>query len=362
MKAISPAPALPVAAMSARRLLTFGGILLIVAGMLFGDLFAVFALHQNAGRMELALLAATQAVAGQNPAAVGQAFAKLGDLVENRGTKVDTHVHMTDVGYLALLLALIQPLVALSEGGKKRLAKWFLAGAVLLPVGIFLIHYVGVAYGPTAVIGWASIVADAAGALLILVLSVEAWGLGNFLARRATADPEAELFRETSSWEERALLSGGTLLVLVGFLYGAWYAAGNLREQEERETTTLKEMFKPAPGQARSLVSAYSRLQGEKAVEIAAHSHIIEFGILGMLLAFVQPQVRLAPHWKRRSIELFLAGSLVLPLFVLLELRLGLVAGAIADAGGLMVIAALIAMLVGLRRSSNLQAQTGSLA
>ena len=38
--------------MSARRLLVLGGIGLILVGMLFGDLFAVFALHQNAAKVE----------------------------------------------------------------------------------------------------------------------------------------------------------------------------------------------------------------------------------------------------------------------------------------------------------------------
>jgi hypothetical protein len=59
--------------------------------------------------------------------------------------------------------------------------------------------------------------------------------------------------------------------------------------------------------------------------------------------------------------ELLLAGSLVLPVFVLLELKLGLAAGGIADAGGLMVIVALIAMLVGvLRYSGSLDGAAGA--
>src|SRR5438445_5917288 len=128
------------APMSAPRLLICGGIALIVGGMLFGDIFAVFVLHQNGGRTGEALLAATQAVAAHNPAAVKDAFGHIGDSLEDRGTKVDTHVHMTDAGYLALLLVLVQPYVALSASRKKLLAKLFLTGGVLLPVGIFLIH------------------------------------------------------------------------------------------------------------------------------------------------------------------------------------------------------------------------------
>ena len=51
------------APMSARRMLVFGGIALIAIGMIFGDIFAVFILHQNAGEQGAALSRAAQAVA-----------------------------------------------------------------------------------------------------------------------------------------------------------------------------------------------------------------------------------------------------------------------------------------------------------
>src|SRR5436190_4601797 len=149
------------AAMSASRLFVFGGIALVLGGMLFGDIFAVFVLHQNGGRTGEVLLSAVQAAAQRNEAGVQKAFAEVGALLEDRGTKVDTHVHMTDAGYLALLLALVQPYIALPQKRKQDFAKLFVAGSVMLPVGIFLIHYVGLAYSPFPVIGWASVLADA---------------------------------------------------------------------------------------------------------------------------------------------------------------------------------------------------------
>src|SRR5438445_7409626 len=109
-------------AMSAQRLLVFGGIALIAGGMLFGDIFAVFVLHQNGRLQGEALIAATEAVAAQNTTAVKDIFEHLGGTLEDRGTKVDAHVHMIDAGYLALLLALVQPFVALSTSRKKFLA------------------------------------------------------------------------------------------------------------------------------------------------------------------------------------------------------------------------------------------------
>ena len=85
-------------------------------------------------------------------------------------------------------------------------------------------------------------------------------------------------------------------------------------------------------------------------MDIAAHSHVIEFGLLAILLSFIQSQVFLSSRWKRFWVKLLLAGSIILPLFVLLEMRLGLIAGGIADIGGLMVLIALLGMLTGILR------------
>jgi hypothetical protein len=348
------------AAMSATRLFVFGGIALVLGGMLFGDIFAVFVLHQNGGRTGETLLAAAKAAAAQDLAGVRDAFTSIGGLLESRGTKVDAHVHMTDAGYLALLLALVQPYVALPPQRKRRLAQIFLAGGVLFPVGIFLIHYVGLAYSPFSVIGWASVLADSAGALLIFALLGELWGFSRWLRGERV---DSEETAAENSWGMRALLSGGTVLVLLGFLYGAWYAAFDLYPHEAQETSILRSLADAAAARSDAGMSAavnqYGGLVAARAVAIAAHSHIIEFGLLAMLLSFVQPYIFLSERWKRRWVLVLLAGSLILPVFVLLEIKFGLVAGGIADAGGLMVIVALTGMLVGaLRYSGRADAQS----
>jgi len=359
--AVPPTLAPMFAPMSARRLLIFGGIALIAGGMLFGDIFAVFVLHQNGGQTVQALLAASEAVRAGNARAVNDIFGNIGGLLEDHGTKVDAHVHMTAAGYLAILLALIQPYIALPQKRKKLLAAWLVAGGVLLPIGIFLIHYVGLAYSPFPVIGWASVLADTSGALLIVVLLAEMYGGWRYL-RSGPREAEVKLPRERT-WERRALLSGGTLLVLFGFLYGAWYAGADLYRHEAQETTILKSMVDGAvspQGGSALAVADYGSLAAERAVKIAAHSHVIEFGLLAILLSFVQPYVFLSERWQRRWVRLLLLGSLVLPVFVLLEARWGLVAGGIADVGGLLVIIALCGMLAGvLRYSGTLDAENG---
>lgn len=346
------------AALSARRLLVIGGITLIVLGMLFGDVFAVFVLHPNADRIGQALLASTQAVAAGDAAAVGRNFAVIGDALENRGTKVDAHLHLVDFGYLALMLAIVMPYVDLSEPAKKRLAALLITGAVVLPVGVFAIHYVGLAYSPLETIGWASIIADAGGLLVILASAgflIGLWRHWRGPSSSVTGDP----LLTDRSWSCRVLLAGGTLLILAGFLHGAWYAARDLYKQEELDvnllstmtTVLLQNAYPPAAlPVAERAVADYGGLQADHAVKIAAHSHIIEFGLVAMLAAFFQPYVFLTERWKRRWAVLLLVGGVTLPVCVLLELRFGLLAGGFADFGGFLVILALAAMLGGVLR------------
>ena len=105
----------------------------------------------------------------------------------------------------------------------------------------------------------------------------------------------------------------------------------------------------------------YGQLGGEKAVNIAAHAHAIEFGLLAMLLAFFQPYVSLSDAWKRNWVWVLLFGSFGLPVFVLLELHLGLPAGGIADVCGLLAIVALLAMWIGVVRYTGEIDAVGSL-
>jgi len=349
--------------LSARRLLIIGGISLILAGMIFGDIFAIFILHPNAGRIGERLLDAAHAVAAHDSARVLRAFSNIGSLLENRGTKVDTHVHIIDFGYIAFVLALIQPYISLSERRKLQLAILFLVGAVLLSVGVFLIHYVGLTYSPFKVLGWASIAADFGGLLVILGCAGELIGLWRYLRNSASMPNVTDQLLQDRTRPVRALLAGGTLLILAGFLVGAYYAAYDLYRNESAEVSSLNQIIDDSAtsqtSSADEAVTAYGMLQADVAVKIAAHSHFIEFGVIAILLAFVQPYIFLPERWKQRWVLVLLLGSLILPVFVLLELRWGLIAGGIADFGGALVIAALLAMLVGILRYKKLDSQLG---
>jgi hypothetical protein len=352
LPASAPADATDFARLSARRLLTLAGIGMILVGMIFGDIFAVFVLHQNAARVGTNLAAAAQGAAAGDAAAVGTHFKSTGEFLENRGTKVDAHVHLIAFGYLALMLALAQPWVKLSEAVRRRLAWLLVFGAVVLPVGVFLIHYVGLAYSPLEAIGWASIFADFGGLMVLAATIGYLAGIVQHFRARQPLLPDALI--SDRSTPARWLLAGGLLLILAGFVHGAYYAGIDLYRHEAADYTILSQMSAAAAAQNQPQINQsladYGQLQGDKAVKIAAHAHIIEFGLLAMLLVFFQPYVQLSEAWKRRWTMVLLCGSLLLPVCVLMEMKFGLLAGGIADLGGLLVILALLAMWIGILR------------
>jgi hypothetical protein len=354
----TPSPAtLAFPRLGTRRLLVLGGLALFLGGTIWGDVFAVFVLHPNADRIGRALVAATAAVRQHQPEEAGQRFAAIGGFLENRGTKVDAHAHMIGFGYLAMLLAILFPWIRLSESASRRLAALLITGGTVLPVGVFAIHYVGMAYSPLESIGWASIIADAAG--LLVVIACAGFLVGLWRQWRTGEPPAEDALLRDRSWPGRVLMAGGTLLILAGFFHGAWYAGIDLYAQERQDQdllTTIADSasLDPGPGlipeRAGAAINAYGLLQADHAVKIAAHSHIIEFGLIALLAGFFQPFVFLSETWKRRWAVVLLLGSVLLPVAVLLELQFGLVAGGVADVGGALVIAALAGMLTGVLR------------
>src|SRR5260370_7154138 len=154
------------------------------------------------------------------------------------------------------------------------------------------------------------------------------------------------------STEGQMLFAGGIALVLLGFFHGAYYAATDLYKHEAQDYSLLAQMSAGAMAGTRVVVDTaladYGQLQGAKAVNIAAHAHSIEFGLLAIMMAFFQPYVRLRASWKRLWAGALLLGSLLLPVCVLLELQYGLLAGGLADFPAFLIIFALLPMLLAL--------------
>jgi hypothetical protein len=242
--------------------------------------------------------------------------------------------------------------VGLAESSKKKIAWTFLVGAWLLPVGVYLIHYVGLARSPLKAIGWASIAADFGG--LLVLLATLAYLIGLVVHFRGGGVGRSDELLNDRSLEGRMLFAGGLTLILLGFFHGSYYAATDLYKHEAQDYTLLAQISAGAAVGVRMVVndalSRYGQLQGAKAVNIAAHAHSIEFGLLAIMMAFFQPYVSLRAAWKRRWAAVLLVGSLMLPVCVLLEMKLGLVAGGAADFAGMLVVLALLAMWIGILR------------
>jgi len=336
-----------------QRLLAIGGILLVAAGMLFGDIFAMFVLHPNNARIGEAMYAASQLLPAGDADGILAHFMAIGGFLENRGTKVDTHSHIIHMGYIALLLAMIQPWVALSPALKWRAAWLFIVAAALLPVSIFSIYYVGLAYSPLEHIGWGSIFADFFGALLAVAVALQLWGLWRHGRGHEGSDVQPTS-THSGNKASRTLLTGGLLLLVCGFLYGAGYAAWAQSGAAVSEVDILKSIVTHAAASEQELLgadfNAYGNYQMYRAINIAVHTHINEMGILLLLMSFMQVAIHYTDSTSRRWAQLAVVSGFGLPIGILLEIKLGIVGSILADLFGFTMIVALMAMLFGLLR------------
>ena len=335
-----------------QRVLTVGGILVILAGMLFGEVFAIFILHPNNARIGEAMFAAAQLIPQGDVDGIFGHFQAIGGFLENRGTKVDAHSHAIHMGYIALLLAALQPWVNFSEAGKRRAAWFFVVCSIGLPISIFSIHYVGLAYSPLSHIGWGSIMADLFGALLAVAVFIQFLGLW-----RQSRSVESLAPGQTGSSGQRAarvLLVGGLLLLVWGFLYGALYAAWLESGMAIPEVDILKSIVANAAAQQQDLLAedfaAYGNFQMYKANNAATQTHINEMGILMLLLSFAQGLLPYSESARTRWAMVAVVGGFMLPVGILLEIPYGVLGSVVADSGGFLVIFSLLAMLMGLLR------------
>src|SRR6266851_1164229 len=148
----------------ATRILVFGGISLILAGMLLGEVFAIFISHVASAQIRREWIGSMiPAIEQRDLAAVGTGYSRIEDLLERRGRIMDTHSHMIAYGFLALALALLQPVNRFSERIRRALALCIVAGGLMQSVFVFASYWAS-----HQARGWALLV-SAAGGVLVLV-------------------------------------------------------------------------------------------------------------------------------------------------------------------------------------------------
>jgi hypothetical protein len=350
--------------LSPARILIFGGILIAIVGMLFGEYYAIFHLHQSGMTIESEMLSSVQAVARGDDAPLARSMANIGKMLENMGTKKDTHTHWIQLAYLCLILGLVQPYIRLGDTWKRRWAVIMVASSFILPVGVFTIYYLGLWSSPFETIGWGSIVADAAGAVVTVAVFAELVGAVRYF--RSGAEAEAVAKDEEAEPAKSLLLRWGAVLILLGLVHGAYYAATGLYQNAEKDVALLEASLTQAMANdvpaAEQAVRDYNWLQAEKAIYIATHTHFIEFGLMAVLLAFAQRFVFLSDKWKLRWARALIVGGLLLPLAVQSEIWSGLYGGAVADLAGFMVVAALSGMMLGVIRHTGAMDARGGMS
>jgi DNA segregation ATPase FtsK/SpoIIIE-like protein len=141
-------------------------------------------------------------------------------------------------------------------------------------------------------------------------------------------------------------------------VFGFYYAWIFVTQQEPQQIGLLDSALTAAVSRdsttATTSITAYRALQSRIAIVTAAHSHIIEMGIMAMLLAFVQNFVFLSERWKKRWAILFCVGAAAMPVCTYTASIRGLVAAGFADTFGMLSLVALFAMLCGLVRQTGL--------
>ncbi len=333
----------------ATRLLVFGGISLILTGMLLGEVFAIFISHVASAQIRREWIGSMiPAIEHQDLAAVAAGYNRIEDLLERRGRIMDAHSHMIAYGFLALALALLQPLNKYSERVRRALALCIVSGGLTQSVFVFVSYWT-----TRQARDWALVSSAAGGALVLIGV------LGTLAGLRGTpmrSDFAAETTRLLSSASSQILLKTGAILILIGMVFGFYYAWVFLTRHEPQQIGLLEAGLNAAMSRdsaaATSSITGYRSLQSRIAIVTAAHSHVIEMGIMAMLLAFVQNFVFLSDHWKRRWAILFCVGAAVMPICTYTASILGLVPAGFADAFGMISLIALFAMLCGLVRQT----------
>jgi len=333
----------------ATRLLVFGGISLILVGMLLGEVFAVFISHVASAQIRREWTESMiPAIARGDLPAVDAGYSRIEDLLERRGRIMDAHSHMIAFGFLALALALLQPLNKYSERVRRTLALCVVVGGLAQSVFV-LVSY----WATEQVRDWPLLSSAAGGALVLVGVLGTVSGLRGMPLR---SDFAAETSWLLSSASSQILLKTGVFLILTGMVFGFYYAWVFVTQHEPQQIALLDGTFASAlshdPSGATTSITAYRALQSRIAIVTAAHSHIIEMGIMAVLLAFMQNFVFLSDRWKRKWAVLFCIGGAVMPICTYCASIFGLVPAGFADAFGMLSLIALFAMLCGLVRQT----------
>ncbi len=153
----------------------------------------------------------------------------------------------------------------------------------------------------------------------------------------------------------KVLIAGGTVLALLGMLYGLHYAVFVEHQTLDRMGGSLASAFVSAAErnlpESRSALDAYAAAKYDYVRQVDLHGHWIGLAMLMIVLGVVFDELAFDERARLAIVLAMLVGSIMFPLGVILQtLRMGPLGSALAIAGSALVIAALGATAVGLMR------------
>ncbi len=157
------------------------------------------------------------------------------------------------------------------------------------------------------------------------------------------------------SRSRKILILGGTVLAVLGMLYGLHYAVFVEHQTLDRMSGSLAGAFAHAAERggddSQDALTAYRETKYDYVRQVDLHSHWIGLAMLLIVLGVVFDEVAFAERARFAVALAMLAGSIVFPLGVILQtVHMAPLGSVLAIAGSALVIAALGATAVGFMR------------
>ena len=317
------------------RLLIVGGLLLVVGGLVAGELFALFLSHAINADLKSAWKDVL-ALSGQGAAdEIAVRFEEIRNLATERARAMSIHSHAGPYGLLAAALALAKSRCGSAGRFDFPAAVLILAGGVIQSVGFLTLDYES-----GAALSWSNV-----GVLLLVA------GIGLYIpgllptVNRVDALPRRQ--------EPGGLLVRiGASLVFGGLVFGLFLAWRHVFFDEPALHATLQQLMEAINGgeadAANGYYATYKSTQIRMAITAAAHSHAVAFGFVMITAALLARHLGLSKKWRDGAFVLIATGGLLLPLFVYLAPRFGYFYALCADSAGALVIIGVLMVLRGL--------------
>jgi hypothetical protein len=317
------------------RLLLGGGLILVVAGLVTGELFALLLSHTINADLRAAWQDVLTLAGKADIEVVGLRFDEIHRLATERARAMSLHSHFGPYGLLAAALALFKTRLGAPGPYDLPATIFILAGGLLQSVG-----FLSLDYGATA---W--LTASNAG-VVMLVLGIALYIPGLLPASSQVA--AVPRFGEAGG----RLLRSGVVLVFLGLVFGLFLAWRHVFFEEPALHRALRDLIGSIDAgdeeTALSLYATYKSSQVRMAITAASHSHAVAFGFIMIVAALATEHLRLTRGWRNTSYLLIAVGGLLLPVFVYLAPRYGYVFALCADSAGGLVILGLLIVLIGL--------------